>query len=289
MIQNKPLFSLLIANYNNSAYLPEAIESVREQIYTNWEIVIIDDCSTDNPHELYKLLEEDKRIKVFFNSENKGCGFTKRRCVEEASGEICGFLDPDDKLPADALLTMMNRHIDAPNIGLIHSKAYHCDENMKILNRIAPSMQVRKQGDKMFFNLEASISHFATFKKEFYNKTDGINPYLKRAVDQDLYLKLYDVGKTLFLDQFLYYYRIHKSGISTNHNIEKAIYWHWVVINDTAKRRDINVEELFINSFVRKELFDSTKNKYMRLKKYEKINNFLASIRKCITKLINPS
>ena len=54
---NQPLFSVLIANYNNGKYLMDAIESVRRQTYTNWEIILVDDGSTDNSHELYKELE----------------------------------------------------------------------------------------------------------------------------------------------------------------------------------------------------------------------------------------
>ena len=55
----QPLFSVLIANYNNGKYLMEAIESVRQQTYTHWEIVLVDDASTDNSKQLYKDLEKD--------------------------------------------------------------------------------------------------------------------------------------------------------------------------------------------------------------------------------------
>ena len=96
---NQPLFSVLIANYNNGKYLMDAIESVRQQTYTNWEIILVDDSSTDNSHELYKELEQDERIHIFLNNQNRGCGYTKHRCAELANGEICGFLDPDDYYP----------------------------------------------------------------------------------------------------------------------------------------------------------------------------------------------
>ncbi|MBQ4478004.1 MAG: glycosyltransferase family 2 protein [Bacteroidales bacterium] len=54
-----PLFSVLIANYNNGKYLMEVINSVYAQTYTNWEIILVDDASTDNSRELYKELEKD--------------------------------------------------------------------------------------------------------------------------------------------------------------------------------------------------------------------------------------
>lgn len=106
----QPLFSILIANYNNGCYLQEAIDSVLAQTYPNWEIVLVDDKSSDDSFEIYKKYKEDKRFHIYFNEENKGCGYTKRRCAELAQGELCGFLDPDDKLTPDALEVMVNEH-----------------------------------------------------------------------------------------------------------------------------------------------------------------------------------
>ena len=98
MKADMPLFSVLIANHNHGDYLMDALESVKAQTYTCWEIVIVDDDSTDNSLELYNELEKDPRIRVFRNNENRGCGYTKRRCLEMAQGELCGFLDADDGL-----------------------------------------------------------------------------------------------------------------------------------------------------------------------------------------------
>lgn len=91
MKTNQPLFSVLIANYNNGKYLMEAIESVRQQTYTNWEIILVDDASTDNSKELYKELEKDERIHIYLNEQNIGCGYTKRRCAELATGGYLSY------------------------------------------------------------------------------------------------------------------------------------------------------------------------------------------------------
>ena len=68
-----PLFSILIANYNNGRYLQEAIDSVLAQTYTNWEVVIVDDKSTDNSFEIYEKYKDDPRFHVCFNDVNRGC------------------------------------------------------------------------------------------------------------------------------------------------------------------------------------------------------------------------
>ena len=95
---NQPLFSVLITNYNNGRYLQEAIDSVLAQTYTNWEIILVDDKSTDNSFEIYEKYKDDGRFKIYYNEVNMGCGYTKHRCAELASGELCGFLDPLSQL-----------------------------------------------------------------------------------------------------------------------------------------------------------------------------------------------
>lgn len=280
MYKENPLFSVLIASYNNGQYLEEAISSVYEQTYTNWEIIIVDDCSTDNSEQEYKKYSGDERIKIFFNSENKGCGYTKRRCVEEANGEICGFLDPDDKLVSQALEKMVNLHLEKPETSLIGSNAYRCDKDLNIESVYAKeNISDIKFNDPYFFNFGGYIGHFATFKKEFYFKTEGIDVFLKRAVDQDLYLKLCEVGSVFIFDEPLYYYRFHDKGISTNSNMDSAFFWHWVVIMNAAKRRNVNVEESFLYHFVIRHKYNVLLTKYERVKKFEKINDFLAKVK----------
>ncbi|MBC8034682.1 MAG: glycosyltransferase, partial [Chitinophagaceae bacterium] len=97
------LISILVANYNNSRYLENAISSVYAQTYSNWEIILIDDGSKDEFEEVIKRYSNDARIKVFRNGKNIGCASTKKNCIERSSGEVLAFLDPDDSLAPEAL------------------------------------------------------------------------------------------------------------------------------------------------------------------------------------------
>ncbi|MDR3056625.1 MAG: glycosyltransferase [Prevotella sp.] len=235
-----PLFSVLIAQYNNGKYLQEAINSIKEQTYTNWEIVLVDDGSTDNSKEVYKLYENDERIKIFYNEENKGCGYTKRRCAELATGEICGFLDPDDLLVPNAVEIMINLHKQNPQASLIYSNHIRTDENLKNEKKLEP----HPIKSDYLSSHSGYISVFATFKRDLYLKTKGIDAKFKRAVDQDLYYKLEEVGNVIYDNSYLYIYRIHSGGISVNNNELLAYSWKLAAMIDACERRNISLEKI---------------------------------------------
>ena len=128
-MDQQPLFSVLIANFNNGRFIRDCIGSVLEQTHTCWEVIFVDDGSTDNSLEVITgFAEKDDRIKVFRNKENTGCGYTKRKCAELATGEICGFLDPDDALVENAIELSVKEHLENPNASLVYSLCYQTDE-----------------------------------------------------------------------------------------------------------------------------------------------------------------
>lgn len=238
-----PLFSVLISNYNNGCYLLEALNSIYDQTYSNWEVIIVDDCSTDESKKIYETLAKDSRIKIFYNDNNRGVGYTKHKCIDYANGEICGFLDPDDALVPNALEKMVLAHQNNVSAGLIYSEAIYCDSQLNIINSIQRHFPITKEN--YLFEDNYIVGHFATFKKDSYLKTPGLNMDYKRAVDQDLYYLLEEVSDLKYLNEFLYYYRIHDRGVSSvGLNIVKAFSWHIAVIIDTCKRRNIPFEDI---------------------------------------------
>ena len=130
----KPLFSVLIANHNDGAYIKCALDSIMNQTYTNWEIIIVDDASYDISKEIYLKYKNDNRFHIYYNDTQKGCGYTKRRCVELSHGDICGFVDADDALTPNALELMISKHSEYLNASLIYSKYYYCDKDLRIIN-----------------------------------------------------------------------------------------------------------------------------------------------------------
>lgn len=275
------MFSVLIANYNNSRFLEDCINSVVNQTYKDWEIIFVDDFSTDNSLEVIKKLTEpySNKVKIFKNEKNSGCGFTKKRCIDLASGDLCGFLDSDDVLVNNAIELMVNAHLRYPEVSVIGSRRIFCDDKLNVI-KVASKLKPRVRNFKSLLDTPFVITHFVSFKKSAYLKTTGIDISKKRAVDQDLYYKLEEQGKVGFIDKPLYFYRNNSNSISLNKNRYKADAWHLCIIFEVCKRRNLNFDDycsLMKRTYSRKEQlingifkpYDVIKNFFMN--QYSKI------------------
>lgn len=89
------LVSVIMPSWNTGKFIAESIESVINQTYTNWELIIVDDCSTDNTDEIVAGFA-DERIRYLKNEKNSGAALTRNRAIREARGEWIAFLDSDD-------------------------------------------------------------------------------------------------------------------------------------------------------------------------------------------------
>lgn len=232
------LFSLLMANYNNSHYIEGAIDSVFKQTYTNWEIIIVDDASTDEFEHIITRYQHESRIKVYRNEKNMGCSYTKRVLAEKASGSLLAYLDPDDTITPDAVMLMVQAHKENPNASIVNSKQYICDENMKIL-RVGEHTRALPPKTPYLLLSDGSIHAFAAFKRSSYDRTKGLEPVRKkdRAIDQELYYLLEEEGEVYFIDKPLYYYRIHSGSISNWGNEVAANIEHYNIIEESCIRR----------------------------------------------------
>ena len=235
-----PLFSVLMASFNNGRYLEEAIESVRSQTYPNWEIIIVDDGSTDCSAECYARYEADERVHIHYNRENKGCGYSKRRCVELAHGLVCGFLDADDALLPEALDIMVRAHMDHPEASAVLSRHYNCDEGMNVLS-VSRRLEI-PQGKDYFTNHDYLPEHFTSFKKSAYDKSKGIDADKPLGVDEDLIFSLEEVAPCIAISDITYKYRQSRDGISRGSNEDNALIWNVIVRYETCLRRNLPVQ-----------------------------------------------
>ncbi|MBP1629401.1 MAG: glycosyl transferase [Bacteroidetes bacterium] len=91
------LVSIIMPSYNSSRFIDESIDSVLSQTYQNWELLITDDCSTDNTIEIInEYIQKDNRIKIFKHNINSGAAIARNNSIEKANGKFLAFLDSDD-------------------------------------------------------------------------------------------------------------------------------------------------------------------------------------------------
>lgn len=236
---SSPKISVLIANYNNAHYLMEAVESVRQQSYTEWEIVLVDDGSTDESCELYKQLEVDDRIHIYYNGENKGCAYTKHQCVLHASGKYCGYLDPDDVLLPDALRVTEEALENNPDAVMTMSRFYRCDMNLNILSE--SRLLHLKDGESYLEHHDYRPEVFAGFSREAYLKSGGLDVSMKAGVDQDLYFRVEEQGRIVVVDAFTYKYRTNPEALTSDPMW--CEYWNIIARHNACVRRGLNIKE----------------------------------------------
>ena len=90
------LVSIITPSYNTANYISSTIKSVQAQTYTNWEMIIVDDCSEDNTDEVVAPFLTDSRIRYLKNEKNSGAAVSRNRALREAKGHWIAFLDSDD-------------------------------------------------------------------------------------------------------------------------------------------------------------------------------------------------
>ena len=197
-------FSIVLINFNKGEYISEAIESVLSQSYPHWELLVIDDNSSDNSlTEIEKFLK-DERIIFLENKINVGKTKNLKKGIQEANGEIIVILDSDDALDLYALEKINNFYKKNPKCDYLYSQCYYCDKNLKPVH-LGFSKKITEGKTNLHDN---SVVALRSFKKSAYLKTSGYDAEIKYAEDIDLTLKMEEIGKLCFLDEPLYYYRV---------------------------------------------------------------------------------
>ncbi|MFD2743029.1 MULTISPECIES: glycosyltransferase family 2 protein [Sphingobacterium] len=254
-----PKISLLISNFNNGQYFKDCFKSLVSQTEEDWEAIIIDDCSTDDSiSQIEVCIGVDARFRFYKNERNMGYQRSTIRAIELSEAPILARLDPDDALRPTALEKTLQVHAENESVGLVYSNFTWCDANLVSI-RDHQAVQIDTPYEEAYYNFKGEISHFAAFKKIFYKQTSGIDPFIKRAEDKDLYMKLCEVAPVKHINESLYLYRIHEMGMSTNVNVDRAFYWHWVALVKMSERTGTNLEDLFLAHFTRKDLVKRVK------------------------------
>lgn len=163
------MVSIITPTYNSSKYICQTIESIINQTYENWELLVTDDCSTDNTVELVKnYIKSDKRIKLFILKKNSGAGIARNNSIKQANGRYIAFCDSDDKWKPEKLARQLN-FLKSNNLSFTYCSYDVISENGDFIKTIKPPLEL-------------------SFSKMLKNNYVGC---LTAVYDQDLLGKLY--------------------------------------------------------------------------------------------------
>jgi len=193
-------FSIVLTNYNHDKYVGWSIKSVLNQSFKDWELIIVDDCSSDDSLKVIEPFCGDKRIRLIRHEKNAGYTVALKTGIANVKSEYFGILDSDDCLAHNAIEVMYDEHVKNPEFGFMYSKKQHCDKNLLPI-RVGTNQAVVP--GKSSFDCD-TISQFKTFKLADYMKTEGYDEDILYAEDKDIIYKMEEVTKLRFVDKVLY-------------------------------------------------------------------------------------
>jgi glycosyltransferase involved in cell wall biosynthesis len=209
-ITQLPLISVVMPVYNPPpSWLVEAIESVRNQIYPNWELCIADDASTDPEIRavLQRYTADDPRIKVIFRETNGHISAASNSALELATGEWVALLDQDDLLSPQALFRVAEAIDKQPDLKLIYSDEDKIDEDGR---RFDPYF--KSEFNYQLFLCQNMVSHLGVYHTKTMRQVGGFRKGFEGSQDYDLALRIVEAlrpGQICHIPRVLYHWRCH--------------------------------------------------------------------------------
>jgi glycosyltransferase involved in cell wall biosynthesis len=188
-----PFFSIIIPLYNKEIFIENTLKSVFLQTFNNFEVIIVNDGSTDKSEEII-LKFEDKRIKYFYQ-KNQGASETRNLGIEKSTSNYIAFLDADDLWLPNHLETLKNLIESYPNAGIYASRYQLVFKNSTVSVPNFNGIDVGYKGvvsDYFFssYNYSIATSSSIAVPKQIFNKIGMFKPYISSGQDTDMWLRI---------------------------------------------------------------------------------------------------
>ena len=220
--------SIIMPAYNCKKFIKEAIESVQKQSYTDWELLIVNDCSNDGIVDIIKtMMKKDDRIKLFHNPKHSGAAASRNRAIKNAAGKYLAFLDSDDVWVPDKLDKQI-QFMEKNNYYFTCTSYDKIDENGNNLGIIIPAISVDYEGllrrcpgnSTVIYNCE-KLGKFSV-------------PLIKKRNDYLMWMQVIKKAQTINgLDEVLSSHRIVPNSISSKKTT--LLKYHWIVYRKYEK------------------------------------------------------
>ena len=272
-MNKQPLVSILMTAYNREKYIAEAIESVLASTYKNFELIIVDDGSTDTTVQIIQQYQtKNAHIKLFVNPQNLGDYPNRNKAVSYAKGEYFIFVDSDDKTFIDSFEYLVTSMLVSPeaDMGMLCRDTFLC-------NRV---LQAKDSINYHFFKNQILIigPGGTIIKTDFFKCIGNYPTQYGPANDMYFNLKAASLGNIKFLCKEFLYYRIH-AGQEANNKFG-YIYHNYNYFNDAFQNLN-----LFLSLSEKKSLYKKNKRRLVvntakLFYKYKKLSEVKMIIKK---------
>ena len=218
---NAPAISVIIATYNRAHLIAETLESVLAQTYRDFEIIVVDDGSTDNTREV--VARYQTRVRYIYQ-KNRGPSAARNRGVREARGAWISIQDSDDLSEANHL-AVLHAYAEAhPNVGMIFANGAYLggpEHKRDTIIPVSKSRSLARDGvelkdifDKSLVRLQAAL-----ISKSAYEAVGGHDESLRICMDLDLSFRLLMNSSIAYIDEVVFSYRKHDGNIGRNEEL----------------------------------------------------------------------
>ncbi|HME58806.1 MAG TPA: glycosyltransferase [Terracidiphilus sp.] len=244
--------SVVMPAYNASQFISQAIESVLAQTWSDFELIIIDDGSTDNTREIAeKYAARDARVRVY-TQPNQGFALTLHRGFDLAANEWVFRMDADDLMRPNRIERQLAFIAEHPELAVASSLNHYIDSKNRVIGKSVSPLTTHEAVDKLFAANELiGFSHpAAALRKSAVMAVGGFRKQFWPAEDIDLWNRLVEKGyKILVQPEYLLDYRMHGSSASISGARLTRTKVRW--LKDCMLRRRAGMPELDFDSFLR--------------------------------------
>lgn len=229
----KELVSVIMPSYNTAKYIGETIKSVQAQTYENWELIIVDDCSTDNTDTAVEPFLSDERIRYLKNSRNSGAAVSRNYALREAKGKWIAFLDSDDLWLPDKLEKQINFMLEN-GYHFSYTNYVEIDENSVPNGKyVTGPKKITKTG---MYNYCWPGCLTVMYDADVIGLVQIAD--IKKNNDYAMWLKVCKKADCFLLNETLSEYR-KRSGSISNHSYKALIKWHYILYHDADNKNGV--------------------------------------------------
>jgi glycosyltransferase involved in cell wall biosynthesis len=212
----EPLVSIIIPAYNAGRFINETIISVQNQTYTNWELIVVNDGSTDDTlNIIQKFSNDDKRIS-FITKKNSGVSDTRNKGIDAAKGEFIAFLDADDVWMKDNLQKKIELLKRDASVDFVFSNMMQADQNLQNSTLAPVGKDESIFEDLLLWNGEVIPGPCSNLvvRKKCLDKNIRFEPSLTTIADQNFTVQLAQHHKGKLIEEALWTYRVLPGSMS---------------------------------------------------------------------------